>query len=107
MFRIQNLTMAEIERMSVRNTEHTEFRTKAKNMFIRRLGQNERTLCVCGHRCPQILELADGDFAAVGVDMTDEAIAAMPPGPGVGANERIVRIPRDVMIAAMAEIPAA
>jgi hypothetical protein len=76
-------------------------------MFIRRLGQNERNLCEGGHRCPQILEMADGDFAAVGADMTDEAIAAMPPGPGVGPKERVIRIPRQVMIAARAEMPAA
>jgi hypothetical protein len=78
-----------------------------KNIFVRRLGQNERNACVHGHSCPQILELADGDFAAVGADMTDEAIPAMPPGPGVGAKERVIRIPRQVLIAARAEIPAA
>jgi len=78
-----------------------------KNIFIRRLGQNERNLCSFGHNCPQILEMADGDFAAVGPDMTHEAIPAMPPGPGVGPNERVIRIPRQVLIAARSEIPAA
>lgn len=78
-----------------------------KTVFIRRLGQNKRNLCAHGHLCPQILEMENGDFAAVGIDMTAEAIPAMPPGPGVGANERVVRIPRHVMIAARAEIPAA
>jgi hypothetical protein len=76
-------------------------------MFVRRLGQNSRHQCAYGHYCPQILELADGDFAAVGVDMTDEAVPAMPPGPGVGPNERVIRIPRQVLIAARTEIPAA
>jgi len=78
-----------------------------KNIFIRRLGQNERGACVHGHSCPQILEMADGAFAVVGADITDEAIPAMPPGLGVGANERVIRIPREVLIAARAEIPAA
>lgn len=75
-------------------------------MFLRRLGQNGQ-LCSTGHHCPQILEMVDGDFAAIGMDMTKDAIPAMPPGPGVGPNERVVRIPRLVMIAAKTEIPAA
>ena len=73
-------------------------------MFLRRLGQNT---CENGHYCPQVLELADGDFAVVGADMTDEAIPALPPGPGVGQGERVVRVPRQVFIAIKAEIPAA
>jgi hypothetical protein len=75
-------------------------------MFLRRLG-GRSVLCENGHFCPQILEMADGDFAAVGTDMTNEAIPAMPPGPGVGPKERVIRIPRQVLIAARAEIPAA
>ena len=78
-----------------------------KSMFIRRLGQNGRSLCAHGFHCPQILEMEDGDFAAVGQDMTAEAIPVMPPGPGVGPHERVVRIPRRVLIEARAEIPAA
>lgn len=78
-----------------------------KKLFIRRLGQNERNLCLHGHLCPQILEMTDGDFAVVGLEMTAEAVPAMPPGPGVGPIERVVRIPRHVLIAARADIPAA
>ena len=76
-------------------------------MFIRRLGGNEKSLCESGYHCPQLLEMADGDFAGVGQDITDEAIPAMPPGPGVGPKERVIRIPRRVMIAARVDIPAA
>jgi len=76
-------------------------------MFLRRLGQNGRLQCVNGHHCPQLLEMLDGDFAGVGPDITDEATRAMLPGPGVGTNERVIRIPRQVLIAARAEIPAA
>jgi hypothetical protein len=76
-------------------------------MFLRRLGQNREQLCESGHRCPQLLELVDGDFAGVGLDITEEAVGAMPPGPGVGPKERVIRIPRHVMIAARADIPAA
>jgi len=77
-----------------------------KNMFIKRLG-GRNGLCAGGHACPQILEMVDGDFAGVGQDITDEAIPEMPPGPGVGPKERVIRIPRQVLIAARAEIPAA
>ena len=76
-------------------------------MFIRRLGQNGRLQCSTGLNCPQILEMADGAFAVVGADITAEAIPALPPGPGVGPNERVIRLPRQVLIPARAEIPAA
>ena len=76
-------------------------------MFLRRLGQFEGTQCSSGHYCPQILEMVDGDYAAVGPDITDEAVKAMPPGPGIGPKEGAVRIPRAVMIAVRTELPAA
>jgi hypothetical protein len=75
-------------------------------MFTKRLG-GRNALCSSGHACPQILEMANGDFAAVGTDITHEAVPAMPPGPSVGSDERVIRIPRHVLIAARAEIPAA
>jgi hypothetical protein len=73
-------------------------------MFKRRLGQDQSMMC--GHNCPQILEMTDGDFAAVGPDITTEAKGAMPPGPGVGTKEGVVKVPRKVMLAAMSEILA-
>lgn len=51
--------------------------------------------------------MVDGDFAAVGPDITEEAIPAMLPGPGIGPKERAIRIPRQVMLTARADIPAA
>ena len=76
-------------------------------MFTKRLGGNGVNLCEGGYHCPQILEMEDGNFAVVGTDMTTEAIPAMPPGPGVGPLERVIRVPRHVFVAARAEIPAA
>ena len=76
-------------------------------MFLRRLGQHGRQQCASGAHCPQILEMVDGDFAAVGPDITEEAKMAMPPGPGIGPKEGAVRIPRHVMLAVRAELPAA
>lgn len=76
-------------------------------MFLKRLGQNGRQLCSYGYNCPQILELTDGDFAAVGLDITEEAAPSLPPGPGIGPKERAVRIPRQVMVSVRSELPAA
>lgn len=74
-------------------------------MFLRRLGQNGQR-CTGGHYCPQFLEMADGNYAAVGEDIREAAIKEMPPGPGVGPTEGVVKIPRDVMLAAALEIVA-
>jgi len=76
-------------------------------MFIRRLGQGGRNLCETGYHCPQFLEMADGSIAVVGEDITDKAIPAMLPGPGIGPKERVIRVPRQVFVAARAEFPAA
>jgi hypothetical protein len=76
-------------------------------MFLKRLGGNGQNLCESGYHCPQILEMVDGAFAVVGTDITSEAVSAMPPGPGVGPQERVIRVPRHVFIAARAELPAA
>jgi hypothetical protein len=89
----------------VLKSERIGFSEKGLFMFIRRLGQKGRQQCESGYYCPQILEMADGDFAAVGPDITEEAVGSLPPGPGVGPKERIVRIPRRVMIEARPEIP--
>lgn len=51
--------------------------------------------------------MAGGDFAVVGTDITGEAVPMMPPGPGVGPQERVVLVPRHVLAAAREEIPAA
>jgi hypothetical protein len=76
-------------------------------MFSKRLGEKVGELrCSGGYSCPQILEMSSGDYAAAGEDITSEAVGFLPPGPGVGPKERIVRIPRHVMVAARAEIPA-
>ena len=76
-------------------------------MFIKRLGGSGVNLCEGGYHCSQILEMDDGAYAVVGEDITDAAIPVMLPGPGVGPNERVVRVPRPVFVAARAEIPAA
>jgi hypothetical protein len=77
-------------------------------MFIRRLGPDPhangaQTAALSG--CPDILELEDGDFAIVGIDITTTAVAKLPSGVSCGPDERIVRIPRRTLIGAKADIP--
>ncbi|MCP5523273.1 MAG: hypothetical protein H7A46_17190 [Verrucomicrobiales bacterium] len=77
-------------------------------MFKRRLGpdphaQGQRTVAVQG--CPDILELDSGDFAVIGVDMTETGAGALPPTVSCGPDERIVRIPRKTLVLAKGDIP--
>ena len=80
------------------------------NTFLRRLGPDPhahgaQTPALDG--CPDIWELADGDFAVIGIDMTDTAIDQLPPSAGCGLDERIVRVPRRTLILARGDIPEA
>ncbi len=65
-------------------------------MFKRRI--DSPLLCHGGHKCPAVLQMECGDFALIGLDITEEATPELPPDCGCGPNERIVRIPRAVML---------
>ena len=68
---------------------------------LRRLGT---VPCVGCNGCPDILELADGNFAVIGEDITSEA-ANLPAFAGCGPSERMVRIPRHLLVHAKSDIP--
>jgi len=55
--------------------------------------------------CPDIFELEGGDIAIIGVDITQHA-AALPPTAGCGPEERIIRIPRSLLLGARTDIAA-
>ena len=55
--------------------------------------------------CPDIWELGNGDFAVIGVDITDAAARVLPPTAGCGPDERIVRLPRNLLVNARRDIP--
>ena len=55
--------------------------------------------------CPDILELENGDFAIIGVDITEAAIGKLRFGAGCGPDERIIRIPRKTLVLAKSDIP--
>jgi hypothetical protein len=77
-------------------------------MFLRRLGPDphENGVQTVGCRgCPDIWELANGDFAVIGIDITDAVLPKLPPSAGCGPDERIVRLPRNLLVNARRDIP--
>ena len=77
-------------------------------MFLRRLGPDPhangaQTVGCAG--CPDILELTDGTFAVIGVDITDSARGKLPATVSCGPDERVVQIPRKTLVLAKADIP--
>jgi hypothetical protein len=74
-------------------------------MFIKLLGQTGIGPQPCARGCPGVLELADGSFAVIGTDITAEAADRLPPGAGCAPGERVVRIPRELLVRIRSEIP--
>ena len=77
--------------------------------FLRRIGQdphaNGAQTAAC-RGCPDLWELANGDFAVIGIDITNAAIDKLPPTAGCGPDERIVRLPRNLLVNARQHIPS-
>ena len=55
--------------------------------------------------CPDIWELDTGDFVVIGEDVTTKFLGTLPDNVGVGEHERIVMIPRDLLVSAKKDIP--
>ena len=76
-------------------------------MFLKRLGPDPHAhgapSAGC-QGCPDLWELADGDFAVIGLDLSD-LTGQLPPSASCGPDERMVRVPRNVLIAAKRDIP--
>lgn len=78
--------------------------------FIRRIGPDPHAggfKTAAANGCPDILELADGDFAIIGTDITAVArgLVEAVPGAGCGHDETIIRIPRRTLVLAKRDIP--
>ena len=76
-------------------------------IFIKRIGPDPHANGVKSagcHGCPDIWELNGGDFAVIGIDITNSA-GALPPSAGCGPDERIVRVPRKILVQAKPDIP--
>lgn len=72
-----------------------------KPTFLRVLGAPK---CASLDKCPAILELEGGDYAVIGEDITVESEGRLPAGAGCGPGERLVRIPRSVVAAALEDL---
>lgn len=55
--------------------------------------------------CPDVFELDTGDFAIIGIEMTDALKSRLPPSASCGPDERIVLVPRRILMGAKADIP--
>lgn len=77
--------------------------------ILRRLGPDPhangvQSVALSG--CPDILELDNGDYAIIGIDVTSQLHSKLPPTVGCGPDEKIVRIPRKTLLLAKADIPS-
>ncbi|GHH95815.1 hypothetical protein [Streptomyces capillispiralis] len=78
------------------------------SQIIRRLGVAPRFRgSTNGATCPDIFELADGNFAVIGTDVTDSLDAELPADAARADYERIVVISRETLVRAKADIPDA
>lgn len=79
-------------------------------VFLRRLGPDPHAngaQTVSLMNCPDILELSDGNFAVIGIEMTAQALPNLPPTVSCGPDERVVWIPRATLVKAKSDIPNA
>ena len=76
-------------------------------VFVKRIGPdphaNGAQTFAC-NGCPDIWELANGDFAIIGTDISSVA-GQLPPSANCGPDERIIRIPRKTLVSAKPDIP--
>jgi hypothetical protein len=77
--------------------------------FHRRLGPDPHAngrQSVALNGCPDLWELDNGDVAVIGIDITRDCADSLPATAGCGPDERIVRVPRSVILAAKQDIAA-
>jgi len=92
---------------------HQRWEADPSASFSRRLGKSSHELGTTSGdgSCPDIWELTNGDIAVIGRDLTDHYLAPagvpLPAGVSVDPDERVVIIPRVMIIAAKADIPDA
>jgi len=77
-------------------------------MFKRKLGpdvhsEGVQTRALLG--CPDVFELDTGDFAIIGIDITEKAKSHLPPNSTCGPDERVVLVPRKTLVLAKSDIP--
>lgn len=92
---------------------HQRWEADLSASFSRRLGKSSHELGTTSGdgSCPDIWELTNGDIAVIGRDLTEHYLAPgatpLPAGVSIDPDERVVIIPRVMIIAAKADIPDA
>jgi hypothetical protein len=78
-------------------------------LFVKRLGKSAAELGNSDdeEKCPDIWQLDNGDIAVIGRDLTEHYGSRLPQGVTLGADERLVIIPGNMLSAAKADIPDA
>lgn len=78
------------------------------SQIVRRLGVAPRLRgSATAATCPDLFELADGNFAVIGTDATDSLESQLPADAARADYERIVVVTRETLIKAKADIPDA
>ncbi|GAA0704393.1 hypothetical protein OOK44_25475 [Streptomyces cellulosae] len=78
------------------------------SQIVRRLGVAPRLRgSATGATCPDLFELADGNFAVIGTDVTDSLESHLPADAARADYERIVVITRETLVKAKPDIPDA
>jgi hypothetical protein len=77
--------------------------------FRRRLGKSMKELggTLNTDGCPDIWELENGDIAVIGREATHAYASRLPEGVTIRADERLLIIPRELLVAAKPDIPDA
>ncbi|MDS1270758.1 hypothetical protein RIF23_10645 [Lipingzhangella sp. LS1_29] len=77
--------------------------------FRRRLGKSALELgdTKGDPTCPDIWEMRNGDIAVVGRDVTEAYQGRLPSDVSISHDERLVIIPRDMLLSAKPDIPNA
>ena len=85
------------------------FLTDRDISFKRRIGPDPHAngaTTVALDECPDIWETESGDFAVIGIRITESSKDHLPPTANCGPDEEIVLIPRTLLMGAKADIPA-
>jgi hypothetical protein len=75
--------------------------------FLRRLGPDphqDGAETVACDGCPDLWELEDGNIAVIGIRITDQIRGRLPSSAGCGPDEEVVLLPRNLILAAKADI---
>ena len=86
-----------------------KWRADLSASFSRRIGKSAHELGDTSGEgsCPDIWELDNGDVAIIGQDATSSYAPRLPAGVSIDPDERLVIIPRNMMLAAKPDIPDA